>query len=122
MRKFGKHFTCAIGAIAAVILAASLALAGEARMLTDEELDQVTGTNLNILAELPQILEETISQVLELATGQIGSGAASGFAAVNVGNATNSNIVTQTNMVLLSGSGGVSIRQSNIANIGGSNK
>jgi hypothetical protein len=122
MRKFGKYFTCAIGAAAAVILAASLALAGEARMLTDEELDQVTGTNLNILAELPQILEKTIGQATELATGQIGSGAASGFTAVNVGNATNSNIVTQTNMVLLSGSGGVSIRQSNIANIGGSKK
>lgn len=137
MKKFGKRFTGIIGAAAAIVLVASLALAGEARMLTDEELDQITGANFNIdftfLQKLgprkldPQKLEETIARVSEQAigeqaTGQMGPEAAAGFGAVSVGSAFNSLIITQTNIVMLSGSGGGSIRQSNIVNFGGIKK
>ena len=116
MKKFGKRFTGITGAVAAIILAASLARAGEARMFTDEELDQITAAHVNIDFEFPRKLEETIARVSEQATG---SEAVSGFGSVNVGNASNSHIITQTNIVLLSGPGGsASIRQSNIVNFG----
>ncbi len=125
MKIFGKCFAGIIGTAAAIILAASLALAGEARMLTDEELDQITGANFNIDFEnidfeFPRKFEEMIARVPEQATG---SEAASGFGAVNVGNASNSLIITQSNIVLLSGSGGgASIRQVNVVNFGDINK
>ena len=54
MKKLGKYFTGIIGAAAAIILTASLAQAGEARLLTDEELDQITAAHINFDFEIPQ--------------------------------------------------------------------
>ena len=55
--------------------------------------------------------------IARLSEQAIGSKAVSGFGSVIVGNASNSVIITQTNIVLLSGQGGgASIRQSNIVN------
>ena len=123
MKKFGKHFIAIFGAVAAIALAASLAQAGEARMLTDEELDQITAANVNIDFQIPEKLDEMIARASEQTPGQLNPGAVSGFGTVSVGNASNSLIVTQTNMVILSGSASSgSIRQSNIANFGGSQK
>ncbi len=123
MKKFGKRLTALVGAFAAVLLAASLARAGEARMLTDEELDQITAANVNIDFIIPEKLDEVIARASEQAPGQRNPEAMSGFGTVVVGNALNSHIITQTNIVMLSGSASAgSIRQSNILNFGGPQK
>ena len=120
MKIIGKCLTGIIGAAAAIILTVSLAQAGEARILTDEELDQITAANVDFDFEIPKKFEEMIARVSEQTTGPE---AASGLGSVNVGTASNSTIVTQTNILMLSGSGGgVSVRQSNVVNFGNSKK
>lgn len=123
MKKFGKHFTAFVAVFSAVVLAASLARAGEARMLTDEELDQITAANVNIDFKIPEKLDEVVARVSEPTPGQRNPEAVSGFGTVSVGNAFNSVIITQTNIAVLSGSASAtSIRQSNVVNFGGSSK
>lgn len=115
MRKTEKSFAAFVGVTAALILlASSLAYAGEARMLTDEELDQITAARVSIDFEIPKKIDEVNDRISESVAGLGNSEGASGFGAVNVGKAINSQIVTQTNIVVLSGSASAtSIRQSN---------
>lgn len=120
MIKIGKKsLTSILCAAVAVLLAASLVEAGEARMLTDAELDQITGASTAFENGLPERFADIIARTSEHGDGDRDPGTMDDRGMVNIGNAVNSNIISQTNFMNITGgiSGG-SIKQINIGIIG----